>query len=154
MNHSSPYAGYIRYRVGGILEENGNLLLVKLPSPITNEDIWIPPGGGVDFGESAPEALVREFKEETGLSVSVRELLHINEIIFKDFHVIEHFFKVQRVGGKLALGLDPEHPVDDQLLSDIGFFSREEIEKMNIRPGFIKEEYWHNPKMVSFNSQR
>lgn len=152
---SSPtcYTGYIRFRVGGILEHQGKLLLVKLRSPISDQDIWIPPGGGVNFGESAEIALIREFQEETELSVSVHELLYVNEILSGDFHVIEHFYRVRRLGGELKLGSDPEHEKDEQILSDIGFFNQPQMQAMNCKPEFLKEEYWQRSEAISFNSQ-
>ncbi len=152
---SSPlrYKGYIRFRVGGILEDNGKLLLVKLRSPISNTNIWIPPGGGVNFGESAEHALIREFKEETNLRVTVCGLLHVNEIIEGDFHVIEHFYRVKLLGGKLRLGSDPEHENDKQLLSDIGFFNQHQIQVINCKPLFITEQYWQSSERQLFNSQ-
>ena len=42
---------------------------------------WSFPGGGVDFGETLQEAIVREFKEETGLTVTVGSFLFIYEYI-------------------------------------------------------------------------
>jgi len=41
-----------------------------------------PLGGGVEFGERAAEAVVRELREETGLAVEVQELLSVAENLF------------------------------------------------------------------------
>lgn len=35
---------------------------------------WITPGGGIDAGESAREAAVRELFEETGIKITVEQL--------------------------------------------------------------------------------
>lgn len=148
------YSGFIRQRVAGILEEEGKLLLVKLLSPVSNQEIWIPPGGGVEFGEPFHQALNREFSEETSIQISVCELLHINELISGKFHVIEHFFKVKKESGTPKLGIDPEHPKDQQLLSDIGFFSREQLQKLNCKPEYLKTTYWDKTATTSFDSQR
>jgi 8-oxo-dGTP diphosphatase len=126
----------------GILIEDEKVLLVELFSPVTNKWTWIPPGGGVDFGESLEDALIREFKEETNLRVSVDKRLHINEVIKGSIHAIEFYHLVERKGGKLKLGSDPEMTADEQILRDIGFFTEEELQKIELAPAFLKSKLW------------
>jgi 8-oxo-dGTP diphosphatase len=38
---------------------------------------WMIPGGGVEHGEHPAETIVREFLEETGLMVTIGELLYV-----------------------------------------------------------------------------
>jgi|AntRauTorckE6833_2_1112554.scaffolds.fasta_scaffold00588_6 8-oxo-dGTP diphosphatase len=136
------YSNKIRVRSCGLLFDQDKLLLVELRSPITNSWIWLPPGGGVKPGETLEEALIREFWEETGFKVSVQKLLHFNEVIEPPIHAIEFYFLVKRVEGKMELGKDPEFGNDQQILRDIGFYSREEIGKMDVRPNYIKDHLW------------
>ncbi|MEV6033103.1 NUDIX domain-containing protein [Nonomuraea sp. NPDC052116] len=56
------------------LDRDGRVLLMHWYDPISRMDIWEPPGGGIDPGETALEAARRELGEETGLPGSaVRE---------------------------------------------------------------------------------
>lgn len=132
------YAGKLRVRVAGLLVEHGKLLLIKLHSPVSGSEIWTPPGGGVEFGESMEETLTREFLEETGLKVDVGGLLHINELIEQPFHAIELFFAVTNRSGELKLGHDPEHK-DEQLLKEIRFFGGYEIAEIPLKPDALKK---------------
>jgi len=61
--------------VRGVLEDNGNILLVRQKEA----DYTFLPGGHIEFGEPARIALVREIKEELGLSVVVKQLLGVVE---------------------------------------------------------------------------
>ena len=109
--------------------ENNEILLVNHSGLTPNSVFWNPPGGGLEFKENAKEALVREFKEETLLDVQVENFLFVNEFTSTDFHAIELFFEVSRIGGELGLGGDPEHR-QNQLLKNVAFFSLEEIRKL------------------------
>ena len=56
----------------GILSQSGKILLQKR----ADKGTWGLPGG-LELGESALEALVREFYEETGVEVRVEKLLNV-----------------------------------------------------------------------------
>ena len=60
----------------GILNQSGKILLQKR----ADKGTWGLPGGALELGESALEALealVREFYEETGVEVRVEKLLNV-----------------------------------------------------------------------------
>lgn len=60
--------------VGAIAVRDGALLLIRR-GHAPSRGRWSLPGGRVEAGESAREALVREMAEETGLVVEVGELV-------------------------------------------------------------------------------
>ncbi len=67
-----------RIAVRGLIEKNGLFLLLKRSKPARGEmGFWELPGGGLDFGESPEQALLREIDEETGLTVTVAEPLSL-----------------------------------------------------------------------------
>jgi len=73
-SHESP-----TIRVGGLLADAGRILLVQQARG--DARYWLLPGGGVRFGESLAQALIRETHEELGLRVAVGPLLAIVESI-------------------------------------------------------------------------
>jgi 8-oxo-dGTP diphosphatase len=58
--------------VGGIVEDEGNILLVK-----TQHGGWVFPGGQVEAGENLMDALSREIKEESGIDAVVSHLIGV-----------------------------------------------------------------------------
>jgi 8-oxo-dGTP diphosphatase len=91
------------------------------------DTFWCPPGGGTQFGETATEALVREFVEETGLQVRVGKLLFVNEFLAPPLHAMELFFAVEATGGTLQMGADPEMSPDGQIISEVRLMTFDEI---------------------------
>ena len=130
------YGNKLRVRVSGLLVEEEKILLVKHQG-LASGHLWAPPGGGVEYGASVEENLKREFLEETGLQIRVARLQFVNEFIKAPFHAIELFFLVERIGGQLRLGIDPESDKNHQILEAIDFFSFTEIAAM-------KENEVHN----------
>lgn len=66
------------YRVAAVCIHNGCVLLQK---PV-NDTAYAFPGGHVEFGETHEETLVREFREEMGARLTVRELKWVGELFF------------------------------------------------------------------------
>jgi mutator protein MutT len=57
--------------VAGLLVRQGRVLLChRSPDRAWYPDVWDFPGGHVEAGETAPDALVREVREEVGVVIT------------------------------------------------------------------------------------
>jgi 8-oxo-dGTP diphosphatase len=100
-----------RRRVGayGIThDEQGRVLLVRSSARSNHPGTWFLPGGGLEHGEDPAAGVVREFFEETGLTVRVERLRQVSadlvEFPWRDvlLHHERIIFDVAIVGGELA----------------------------------------------------
>lgn len=53
--------------VAAIIEQNGKILLAQRPAHADQAGMWELAGGKVEQGESQPQALIRELREELGI---------------------------------------------------------------------------------------
>ena len=73
-------------RVYGILVKDGKLLVSD--EFIKGKEITKLPGGGLEFGEGLTDCVVREFKEELDLVVSVKDHFYTTDFfVTSAFHV-------------------------------------------------------------------
>ncbi len=129
-NARALYGNKIRIRACGICIHEDKVLMMKHQAILGRLPFWAPPGGGVELGETASDALKREFLEETGLVVEVNELLLMNEFVNLPLHGIELFFRVQIKSGVFRLGNDPEHAPGQQLILSAEWLSLSEIHRL------------------------
>ncbi|MCU0447421.1 MAG: NUDIX hydrolase [Microscillaceae bacterium] len=125
------FGNQLRLRVSGICCQNEQVLLIKHHYLGEGKYLWSPPGGGMHFGDSANETLVREFWEETNLQIEVGEFLFVNEFLQPPLHAIELFFAVKIVGGELKRGFDPEMSAENQIIHEVKFLSLDDLQKEN-----------------------
>ncbi len=108
---SIPQDGIWReYRVAqGILVEDGKVLLSANRWFNDRLPVWTLPGGRAENGEGIAEALVREFREETGLSVQAKNLAFVAEARSTRNRRLFHTcaFTVSRLSGDLSCANDP-----------------------------------------------
>lgn len=126
-----------------ILNSQNKLLLVKHKVKNENKEFWILPGGGVEENEYSFDAAIREVKEETNLNIKIINLLFNLEEKTKNGLRCTNYFLGEHLSGKIKLGTDPEFDRDNQVLSDIKYFTKEEIMKLpDIYPELIRDEFW------------
>lgn len=121
------FGSRLRVRVCGLLVEHNQILLVN-HSGLYHHSFWAPPGGGIQTSETAQQALVREFAEETGIQVDVRDFLFGCELIRAPLHAIELFFRVEYRSGAVRVGRDPELSMREQLIREVKWVPLAELE--------------------------
>ena len=116
-----------RIRVSVIIIDEGRILLVRHEK--YGRTYWVLPGGGVDFGESLGEAVVREVKEETSLDITVDKLVFVDDILPEDRHrhVVDVYFTAKVVGGELKLG-------GDSIMRELRYFPVEDLARIPFYP--------------------
>ncbi len=111
---------------------------------------WCLPSGGMEPGESASEACIREVEEETGLQVAIKCLIGVYTtphelIVYRDGNKIQLValcFEAEIVAGELRLSCET---------TEYGFFSYQEIRELDLLLNHaqrIKDAY--SGKMTTF----
>ena len=95
--------------VGAVIVDAGRILLVQRGAGAM-AGRWVVPGGRPRYGERMRDAVVREIKEETGLTIDVGEVVWVGDAIGPGQPPEWHFslidFSARRVGGSLRAGDD------------------------------------------------
>lgn len=100
----------------GILERDGRIAVVRIAKP--DGATWIDlPGGGVDPGETSEEGVVREYGEEAGLKVMVRESFALADQFFVNtdgeaWNNRSAFFVLDLVAPDAGLKVEEDHTLD------------------------------------------
>ncbi len=127
------------YRVAAIIEARGKILLHRF----LDADFSFLPGGRVQLGETAEDALIRELAEELNITAQITSLPFIAENFFKYedeiFHEMNLFFRVD--------GTSLELPADNEIKDGVEFLWRDgsNIAGLNLQPEFLQKELNHLP---------
>jgi mutator protein MutT len=97
--------------VGAVIVDGDSVVLVKRAhEPLKGE--WSLPGGTVEVGETLVDAVVREVREETGLTVRVGSLIEVLDRVHRaddgrvEYHFVLLDYRCTVISGALVPGSD------------------------------------------------
>lgn len=130
----------------GFIFQKGRVLLCKRK----DRDYYFFPGGHVEFGEFAKDALEREIKEEVGARVTKCDFIGVAENVFKDaenvFHEVNFTFQAE-------IDQEDVKALEDHL--EFRWLSWGEFEKAEVLPTSLKEKIikWEKDRKIFWSSQ-
>ncbi|KQC13037.1 MAG: hypothetical protein APR63_01370 [Desulfuromonas sp. SDB] len=118
-------------RLQGLIVENNKFLLVKHLAVKQSRSFWALPGGARENQETEHQALIREIKEETGLTVQ----LDSKRFLSAEVHPTSIYKKMitylgYPVNGSLCLGEEPEFKNIYELV-DVAWYSLDDFTKID-----------------------
>ncbi|MFO7882355.1 MAG: NUDIX domain-containing protein [Kosmotogaceae bacterium] len=122
--------------VRGVIFQENSVLIVKHAHE-DRQPFWCFPGGKVEQGETLPDALKRELKEETKIDIEPRNIIFIQDFIHE--RLLELFFKCEKISGTGELGYDPE-VIGSPVLVDLRWVNVDELATMPVYPKTLSEK--------------
>ena len=109
------------------------IILIKRRNP-PFQGTYALPGGFVDYGETVEAAVIREFKEETGLNAQIEHFIGIYSEPERDprGHTVSVVFLLKITGGEMLAGDDA---------SEVELFSLDKLPELAFDHGKIISDY-------------
>lgn len=120
------------------------LLLVRQ----NNRPFWVFPGGTLEPGEGLMTCGVREMAEELNMTVCLSPWSYLADFFHPKRQVVDVFFQGFWQGGDLRMTLDEN-------LNEVGWYTRAELEALDVRPALAKEAVladWQGLAMASIEA--
>ena len=121
--------------VGIVVNEQGEILMTKRNEKELPEvdNHWELPGGKVNFGETAEQAIEREIFEETGYQVEAQGLLPITVMNLWEYpQILQHTIVLCFV---CSLKGSISAPVSDHRVSEVRWVKPNDVDCLPLLPG-------------------
>ena len=130
--------------IRGICEFNDKILLLKIRSHSSHDaEKWEIPGGKVKKSEFFDDAIKREYAEETGLEIDIKEL---HAVVRKDYTTCKTKEEIKSIQLVMNVTCDSDVVKISREHDYYGWFSLEEIDRM------IADELLTQPAIEAFKN--
>jgi ADP-ribose pyrophosphatase YjhB (NUDIX family) len=98
----------------------------------------VGPGGGSLNDEGIKQTVVREVREETGLEVSPRKILFVEDLLSGRFRMVKIWFLCNLVGGQL------EHAQGaiEEGITEAGWYRKDDLYNEIVYPSILLSQNW------------
>ena len=118
-----------RIAAGGITFKGNTVLLVRYRHRNNSGTYLVGPGGGLEDNENVVQAIIRETKEETGITVLPKRVIAIEDLMCSAFKMIKVWMVCDIVEGEVhqTEGAEKENIIEaawftrDQLTDEVVF---------------------------------
>ncbi len=152
--HPEDEPGHVEFIARGVAIDRRNGAPRVLLCQSRKRGYYYLPGGHVEFGETAADALRREILEEMGIPCTVGPPLQVHECAFHDGKVRRHeiniVFHVEHVG--IAGSPQPDPPPSAEKHIAFEWVPLAGIASLDVRPGRARE--WLAAHANDFASER
>ncbi|MEW6358711.1 MAG: NUDIX hydrolase [Planctomycetota bacterium] len=138
-----------RIAAGAIILKDDTILLVRYGAT-GDGSFLVGPGGALDLGENAAQAIIRETMEETGVIVQPRKVLWVEDLQCSRFKMCKTWMlcdivsgDVMRTDGARAEGI-----------TEAGWFKKDQLMKEVVYPPPIMQHDWDEFRSDNWEAQR
>ena len=126
-----------RISVGAIAIKDNQILLVRYNNT-DGTSYLVGPGGGVLGNEGICQSVIREVREETGLTVSPQKVLFVEDLLSRRHRIVKIWFLCNLIGGRLT---NTKGAIEEGI-TDVAWYRKEELRNEVVYPPVLLSYDW------------
>jgi len=127
-----------RIAAGGITLKGNSVLLVRYRASNETGTYLVGPGGALEDNENVVQAIIRETKEETGVTVKPKRVVAIEDLMCSAFKMIKVWMICDIVEGEVH---QTEGAAKENII-EAAWFTREQLANEVVFPPSLLQQDW------------
>jgi 8-oxo-dGTP diphosphatase len=127
-----------RISAGGIVFKGNTVLLVRYRNSGKEGTYLVCPGGRLEDNENIIQAIIRETKEETGVTVEPKRVVAIEDLICSRFKMIKIWMVCEIVDGQVHKTREAEQ----EGIIEAAWFTKDQLANEVVYPSPLMQHDW------------
>jgi 8-oxo-dGTP diphosphatase len=127
-----------RIAAGGITFKGNTVLLVRYRASSETGTYLVGPGGALEDNENVVQAIIRETKEETGVTVRPKRVVAIEDLMCSSFKMIKVWMVCDIVAGEVH---QTEEAAKENII-EAAWFTRDQLAHEIVFPPSLLQHDW------------
>ena len=127
-----------RIAAGGITFKGNSVLLVRYRDSSHSGTYLVGPGGALEDNENIIQAIIRETKEETGVTVKPKRVVTIEDLMCSKFKMIKVWVVCEFVEGEIHKTEEAEK----ENIIEAAWFTQDQLANEIVFPSSLMQHDW------------